>query len=101
MPIDCEITSARVEMRRLYTRDVVSVADTRHILRNVGPGCAAVFTDLDVPIVSSHPKHAGQFRRLRDSYDVTVSGITVVLRGHRILAGHPHDRKCVAIDLFC
>src|SRR4029079_10002048 len=100
MPIDCELTSARVEMRRLNARDVVSVADTRHILRNVGPGCAAVFTDLNISIVSSHPKHSREFRRLRDSYDVPIAGITVVLRGHRIFAGYSHDRKRVAIDLF-
>src|SRR5690349_7454714 len=87
-------------MRRLDSRDVIRVADARHVLRNVGPRCATVFTDLNVAVVRSHPEYSRQFRRLRNSDYVAIAGVTVVLRGHRILAGYSHDRKRVAIDLL-
>ena len=101
MTVDREITSARVKVRWLDTRDVIRLADSRNVLRHVGPGCTTIATDLDVSIVSTHPKYSRHFGRLSYSHDVTVTGITVVFRGHRIFAGHAHDRQCVAIDLFC
>src|ERR1051326_1231968 len=100
MSINSEITSARVEVRRLNSRDVIRLADARYVLGNVGPGGATVATDLNVAVVSARPETAGNLRRLSDSHDVTVAGVTVVLRRHRILTGHSHDRKRVAIDLF-
>src|SRR5215213_11874125 len=87
-------------MRRLDARDVIRLADARHVLRNIGPRCATVFTELNVAVVSSNPEYSRQFRRLSNSHDVTVTGVAVVLRGHRILAGHAHDRECAAIDLL-
>src|SRR5690242_1235095 len=100
MSIDREITGRPVEVRRLNSRDVISLADARHVLRHVGPGRAAVATDLNVTVVSACPENAGNLRRLGDSHNVTVASVTVVLRRHRILAGHTHDWKRVAIDLL-
>src|SRR5687768_5807843 len=100
MTINREITSSRVVTRRFHARDMVSVSDARHVLADVGPGGAAVSTDLNVAVVSSDPQYAWDLRRLRHRHDVTVSGITVVLGRHRVFARHAHDRQRAAIDLF-
>src|SRR5688572_18811061 len=100
MAVNGEVTSSRVVTRRFHARDMVSVSDARHVLADVGPGGAAVSTDLNVAIVSSDPQYAWDLRRLRHRHDVTVSGITVVLGRHRVFARHAHDRQRAAIDLF-
>src|ERR1043165_579313 len=79
MSIDREITSARVEVRRLNSRDVIRVADARHVPRDIAPAGATVATHLDVPIIRARPENAGNLRRLRDSHTVTIAGVTVVL----------------------
>src|SRR5262249_8954628 len=98
--INCEITGARVKVRRLDSRDVIRVADARYVLGDVGPGGATVATYLNVTVVSTRPENAGDLRRLSDSHNVTVARVTVILRRHRILAWHTHDWKRVAIDLL-
>src|ERR1700752_335455 len=100
MSIYGDITSARIEMRRLDARDVIRLADSRHVLRDVGPGCASVFTDLNVTVVRANPDYSGKFWPRGNSYHITVSSVTVVLRGRRILAGDAHNRKRGAIDLL-
>src|SRR5687768_18453633 len=77
MAVNGEVTSSRVVTRRFHARDMVSVSDARHVLADVGPGGAAVSTDLNVAVVSSDPQYAWDLRRLRHRHDVTVSGITV------------------------
>src|ERR1051325_8593052 len=100
MPIDREITRTRVEVRWLDSRDVIRVADTRHVLGNVGPGGAEIATHLNIAVVSPDPDKSRNLRRLGYSHNVTVTRVTIMLRRHRILAGHAHDWKRVAIDLL-
>src|SRR5690349_18176291 len=100
MTVNGEITRPRVVVRRLDARDVIRVADAGNVLRDIGPRRTAVATNLHVAVVSADPQHTGHFRRLADRDDVTVAGVAVMLRSHRLIAGHAHDREGVAIDLF-
>ncbi len=98
MSVNCEVTRSGVVARRLDTRDVVSIANAWNVLRNVGPGCAAVTTDLNVAVVSAYPKYAWHLRRFCDGYDVAITRVAVVLRRHRIFSTHAHDGQSAAID---
>src|ERR1043165_1142763 len=100
MTINGEITRTRIEVRRFDTRDVIRLADAGNVLRDVGPGRSAVATNLHVAVVSADPQHTRHLRRLRDRDDVTVAGVAVVLRSHRLITRHTHDWQRVAIDLF-
>src|ERR1700687_1081958 len=99
MAVDREITRAGVVTRRLDPRDVIIFADARHVLCHVGTGGAAIAAVLDISIVGSYPQDAGYHLRLRDGYDVTIAGVAVVLRSHRIFSGHAHNRERIAIDV--
>src|ERR1051325_2653634 len=100
MTIDGEVTSRCIVMRRLDTRDVVSFADAGNFLRHVGPGRAAVTTYLNIPVIGPRPKYAGNLGRFSYRYNIAVAGVAIMLGGHRILAGHSHNRQRVAIDVF-
>ena len=86
-------------MRRLDTGDVRLLRDTGNLIDNVGPAVAAVAADLQVAVVGADPEHARHHRRLPDRDDVAERGGAVVLRGHRRLAIHTHDRPIVSADV--